>query len=62
VIVAYCAGCGGWTMFHVEPDSDTAKEWAAQCEKQGDTIVVRPTEPFSDRSCPSSLVAKRCTP
>jgi len=39
-VVAFCPKCGGWTMFHGDADSDTAKQWVKQCYVQGELILT----------------------
>lgn len=39
-LIARCPRCNGWTMFHGTQNSDTARQWAAQCKKHGDVVGI----------------------
>jgi hypothetical protein len=63
MIVAYCRGCGGWTMWHAEAESSTAKSWADACREQGDRVEVLPDDEDAGKAsaaCPSSPSKGRC--
>lgn len=52
-VMARCPRCKGWTMFHADGDSDTGREWAAQCRLFGDVI-----EPLGD--APQAQLGRAC--
>lgn len=52
VVAAFCPRCGGWTMFHARPTSDTAIEWMKMAYVCGDLVsAVSPTAQLGP-ACP----------
>lgn len=54
VVAAFCPKCGGWTMWHGEPDGERAKAWVADAITEGETVrYVKDGEPFGT-ACPQA--------
>jgi|SRR5277367_1761673 len=40
IVIARCPRCDGWTMFHADPDSQTAQQWSFIAKRSGDIVSL----------------------
>ncbi|MGN6107455.1 MAG: hypothetical protein ACTHU0_20265, partial [Kofleriaceae bacterium] len=53
-VAAICRGCGGWTMMHGDPTSETAGEWMRSCYADGEQIVYWRNPTSLGPGCPEA--------
>lgn len=56
MIAAFCPDCGGWTMFHGNAASETAKEWVRIAYVVGDLVMKIRSGVSLGPACPNGLL------
>ena len=56
MVASFCPKCGGWTMYHGDSNSSTAKEWIAMLANSGEIIIRCNPDALGGASCQQSEV------